>query len=473
MKAPLARPADLTGWSHLQEREFAMMLSPGLAPTISVIIPARHCAKELRQCLASLERSLYRDFEIIVVDDASTDDTAQGIEPSRARVLRMATQSGPAAARNSGATIARGEYLLFLDADVCIHPETLGEIAKSLDVNPAIAAVFGSYDTQPRALNILSQYRNLMHHFVHQEACTEASTFWSGCGAVRRTVFLAVGGFETDYRRPCIEDIELGVRLHRAGHRILLNKQIQVTHLKRWTLWDMLKADIRDRAYPWSQLILRAGSLPNDLNLRISQRASALLAVGLLGSLLFAAYHLRFILAGPVVFVIGLILLDSWSRTRRVPNSVRYLAVLAMVGITAGLAYYYRLRMLIPLGLLLGILVLNWRFYVFLARSRHPLFAALAFPLQILYYLYSLATFCLAVVVHLLQSTWAFWRQATMRTDRTRGGRLLPHPECPKNEGSPLPISQDGRNLPQILREAETGFMPPAKNASGQGQPSV
>ena len=51
---------------------------------------------------------------------------------------------------------------------------------------PGIAAVFGSYDDEPGAPNLVSQYRNLLHHFVHQTGRTEASTFWTGCGAVRR-----------------------------------------------------------------------------------------------------------------------------------------------------------------------------------------------------------------------------------------------------------------------------------------------
>ena len=89
-----------------------------------------------------------------------------------------------------------------------------------------------------------------------------ATTFWSGCGAVRRSLFLDMGGFDESYARPCIEDIELGARLTRSGHAIVLRKSMQVTHLKKWTFWSMLKSDIWDRAVPWTNLVLREGKLP-------------------------------------------------------------------------------------------------------------------------------------------------------------------------------------------------------------------
>src|SRR5262249_42843663 len=134
----------------------------------------------------------------------------------------------------------------------------------------------------------LSQYKNLFHRFFHQEGAYEASTFWSGCGAIKRSVFLEMGGFDTAaYERPCIEDIELGARLLRAGHRIVVRKEVEATHLKRWTLAGILRSDVWDRAVPWTELALREGHLPNDLNVTVLQRLSALLAVALVA--LFAA----------------------------------------------------------------------------------------------------------------------------------------------------------------------------------------
>jgi glycosyltransferase involved in cell wall biosynthesis len=374
----------------------------GTRPQLSVIVPVRNDAGHLHECLKSLQASRYSNFEIIVVDDASTDQTPEVPGQFGVRLERMPRQAGPAAARNRGADVSQGEYLLFLDADVCVHPETVGLAVEALSQNPSVDAVFGSYDARPGAPNVLSQYRNLMHHFVHQNGSSQATTFWAGCGAIRRSVFLAMGGFDAQtYRRPCIEDIELGARMVKAGHRIVLDKRILVTHLKRWTLSNMLRADIRDRALPWTALILREGSLPNDLNLKLSQRISTLLAFALAGTILAGAWYIHpMVLLLPVAILAVIALIDRWSLDRRVPTAVRFLALCGLVTTVITMAVYLKWLVLIPSTLLIWIILLNLKFYAFLARQRHPLFAALAIPLHVLYFLYSGLAFLTGVACH-------------------------------------------------------------------------
>ncbi|HEU4370168.1 MAG TPA: glycosyl transferase, partial [Methylomirabilota bacterium] len=205
---------------------------------------------------------------------------------------------------------------------------------------PDVAAVFGSYDAMPRAPGLVSQYRNLLHHFVHQHGDSAASTFWAGCGAVRRDVFATLGGFDARrFPRPSIEDIELGYRLRAAGHRILLDKELQGTHLKRWTLRSVVTTDVTCRAVPWARLNLERRASLTDLNLKASQRASAAL-VGVAGvCALMAAVH---------------------------------------QGFAGGAA-----------AAVLGVVVLNRDFFGFLRRRRGLTFAAACVPLHLLYFLYS------------------------------------------------------------------------------------
>ncbi len=175
---------------------------------------------------------------------------------------------------------------------------------------PQIDALFGSYDDEPAEPNFLSQYRNLLHHYVHQHGREDASTFWGACGAIRRDVFLSIGGFDEGYARPSIEDIELGYRLKKAGARIRLYKSLQVKHLKRWNFASMLQADFFQRALPWTELILRERNLVNDLNTSLSGRTSVVLTFILVG-LLCVSYWEPLALAGVGAAMTVLLILNA------------------------------------------------------------------------------------------------------------------------------------------------------------------
>lgn len=256
--------------------------------TISVVIPVHRGGPDFQRCLSALTRAVPPPGEIIVVANGDTDGSGQIAEESGARVLRVAAPCGPAQARNLGARSARGEILFFVDADVAIPMDAMHRMASAFTREPGVAAVIGSYDDEPAAPNFLSQYKNLFHHYVHQTAREEASTFWGACGAMRREVFLALGGFDETYRDPSVEDIELGYRLKQAGLKIRLDKALQVKHLKRWAAGSLLKTDFLHRALPWSELILRDRRFVNDLNLRHSSRVSVILTFGLLAALVGA-----------------------------------------------------------------------------------------------------------------------------------------------------------------------------------------
>ena len=211
-------------------------------PSLSVVVPVRDGGSDFERCLRRLRDSTWTDYELIVVDDGSTDGSAALAPAMGAVVARHERPLGPAAARNLGAQQASAPLIFFLDADVAVHPETLARGMARFLADPGLTALFGSYDDQPPARGLVSQFRNLLHHFVHQQGefhddTRPAHTFWTGCGMIRRQVFLDFGGFDPRlYPRPAIEDIELGYRLTRTGHRILLARDVLATHLKRWTL---------------------------------------------------------------------------------------------------------------------------------------------------------------------------------------------------------------------------------------------
>lgn len=242
---------------------------------LSVIIPVYNGGKTLRTCLVALNASTHMPDDVIVVDDSSTDGSAAIASSLLTRVIQL--EGGPhgaAAARNRGASEAHGDILIFFDADVAVHPDTVALMHKYLNEQPDLAALFGSYDSQPTGQSVVSRYKNLQHHYIHQHAQRESFSFWTGCGAIRSHIFAEVGGFDGSYA--AIEDIELGARLRRAGYRVWLCKDIQATHLKEWTLRSMMRTDIFDRAVPWARLIFSESHLPQDLNLTMGSRVSAL-----------------------------------------------------------------------------------------------------------------------------------------------------------------------------------------------------
>jgi len=247
---------------------------------ISVIMPVYNGVTFIKQSLPPLIAMLNRQevCEVIVVDDSSEDETIAIAEKLGAKVIPSGGRLGPGGARNKAAELALGELLWFVDADVIVHENAAKKIIPNFN-DESVVAIFGTYDDNPTAKNFLSQYKNLVHHFYHLNAKKEASTFWSGCGVIRKESFIAQNGFDVaTYSRPSIEDIELGYRLISAGGKIILVKDFLSTHLKEWRFLNLLHTEVFCRAIPWSRLMLSKTGLINDLNVGIGERISAVIA---------------------------------------------------------------------------------------------------------------------------------------------------------------------------------------------------
>jgi glycosyltransferase involved in cell wall biosynthesis len=310
-----------------------------MAISISVVIPVYNSARYLRSCLEFLKRSPFRDYECIVVNDHSTDPSAEVAREYGAKVLECDQQRGPAYARNLGAKSAEGEILFFIDADVCVSPNTLEQVWANFEGDPQSTAVIGSYDDEPESQDFLSLYKNLMHCFVHHNSRREACTFWSGCGAIRKTTFLELSGFDESYGRPAIEDIELGYRLARENKKIVLDSSIQVKHLKRWSFVSLVKTDILDRGVPWTELILRDRRLPNDLNLQLSQRVSVALVFLLIAMAAGAAWYAGRSFVLTLLSILFLVLAQFEVESKWKTHPKAFVGTLALVGLILVLAY--------------------------------------------------------------------------------------------------------------------------------------
>jgi len=293
--------------------------------TCSIIIPVWRGGAEFKACLESAAAAIEPGVEIIVVADGEGDGSWRIAEQIGARIVKLSTKCGPARARNLGAEASRSDILFFVDADVTIPPDAVTRVRSAFEAEKGLAALIGSYDGEPRETNFHSQFKNLFHHFVHQNGCGEASTFWGACGAIRREVFLELGGFDQNYQRPSIEDIELGYRLKTASRKIRLLPDLQVKHLKRWDRQSLIETDMFDRAAPWTELIWdhfirRKPAMRNDLNLGVSYRlsliSSFLLIVALVGAF-FTLWTLPLILLLGLWFVLLQMPLFRFFRMKR------------------------------------------------------------------------------------------------------------------------------------------------------------
>lgn len=324
--------------------------SAAQSPRLSVIIPVLNMRDDLGQCLDALEASDMPDYELIVVDDGSVDGSAEVAASRCHRLIRCDRNRGQAEARNIGAREARAPLIFFLDADVLVEPDTLSRILHEFERHENLSAMFCSYQHDTPARNFSSQYKNLQHHYTHQVSRPEAATFCGGYGTIRREVFLDVGGFDTRLR--FMEDIDLGYRLHRAGHRILLCAGIQLTHTKRYTLAGLVRSDVFQRAVPWTRVMLRQRIFRSDLNTRTNRVISV--------ALVFAMMLLP--------------LAPGWPASAIVAGEAALLALL---------------------------LFLNRHFLAFLHRRRGGGFVLQAVPMILLQYAYSGVGLALGVLAHL------------------------------------------------------------------------
>lgn len=207
---------------------------------ITVIVPVYNGEKTLGDTLRSVARMEHGPVEVLVVDDGSTDGTAAEAESCGARVIRLPENRGPAAARNLGAMNARHDLLLFTDSDVWVPKRLPALVLESLRDGRA-AAVQGVFSDVCPYANFFSQYKNLYNRFVLTELPEWIDTTFTSVTAVRRSAFLACGGFDGNIRGASVEDRTLGRNLIRNGYKIRLDRRIEVVHNKKLSLWGFLR----------------------------------------------------------------------------------------------------------------------------------------------------------------------------------------------------------------------------------------
>jgi glycosyltransferase involved in cell wall biosynthesis len=241
-----------------------MQIATEQSPLVSIVIPVKNGNATIGSCLQSVKRSYYKNIEVIVVDDHSTDGTAETARLFGCTVLQVTDGQGANHARNVGAQSAQGDILLFIDADIMIRRDTILTAVEKLEEG-GIDAVVGLYTARHRHENFISQYKNLWVRYSYLKSPAEIDWLFGAISGIKREAFEKIGGFDTGLRnQQGTEDIELGKRFSQAKMNVLLDIDIEVEHLKSYTLWSFINNEFT-RSRGFAELAAQLGETGSSL----------------------------------------------------------------------------------------------------------------------------------------------------------------------------------------------------------------
>ena len=207
---------------------------------ISVVIPMHNAEETISPCLNSVFSKLKNLREVIAVDDCSTDRSVEIAHGFPCRILKLNERGFAGGARNLGTKEAKGRFILFLDSDVVLKEDISQKIAQFIKPEKKIIALVGMFSEKHPNCNLVSQYKNLYTHYKYSILPDFITTVTTAITAIDRESFWKIGGFD---ERSRVEDVELGERIVRGGYRIYLDKDVEVVHLKGFSLKQMLIND--------------------------------------------------------------------------------------------------------------------------------------------------------------------------------------------------------------------------------------
>ena len=282
------------------------------APRVSVVIPTHNGAATLAACLESLQASSRPAYEIIVVDDASSDHSAEIAAQQGCRVIRVDENIGAARAKNRGAAAAAGDILFFTDDDVVVARETLEQIAENFG-DARVVGVVGLLDAKIPFDDFPSNFKNLWMRFTYERLPREhIGVFYTSIAAMRRETFQQLGGFDEHYGGASIaEDTEFGQRAWSAGNLLVLDPRVTATHWKHYTPRQVLVTDyLRARALVLMRLRKRGESFYTSVPLFYQLAVPAIF--GVVACLVLVLFHPAFLAAFALLLVAFYALNATW-----------------------------------------------------------------------------------------------------------------------------------------------------------------
>ncbi len=198
---------------------------------LSIIVPAYNAEKTIGECVSALLSQDYPPdmYEVIFVDDGSTDNTAGIVKSTGAHYVYQENR-GPAAARNLGAGMARGEIILFTDAD-CVPKRDWLRMMVVPFKDRQVIAVKGAYRNGQRSLTSRFVQLEFEERYKMLKKSPSIDMVDTHAAAFRKSVFIKEGGFDSSFPHANNEDTELSYRLNRKGYKMVFNPDAIVYHL--------------------------------------------------------------------------------------------------------------------------------------------------------------------------------------------------------------------------------------------------
>ncbi len=244
-----------------------------MRPLLSLIIPYYNSQATIGRLLASITVSKKAPgYEVIVVDDGSstkfeirnskseTNSKFKILNSKRKiplKVIRLKTNHGPAVARNRGVAVAKGKFVVFLDSDVELFPDTLHNLAKVFLDDPDVVALTGVWVKEQRTKDFFPNFKALRdwsYWINERDKSGYYFLFSTRIASIKKSVFQRLGGFDEKYPAPLVEDIELTYRIARR-YAIIFAPHVRVRH-EFESFWPIAKKYFL-RAFYWTRLYQR------------------------------------------------------------------------------------------------------------------------------------------------------------------------------------------------------------------------
>ena len=226
-----------------------------MKPYLSIVIATYNSAKTLPALLNSVLASKIKNYELILVDDGSTDETREVVQKFKKVGYFCIENSGPGKARDFGAQKAKGEILVFFDSDVVLFPETLKNIVKAF-AKEEVKAVTGIWDKKQKRRDFFPRYKALRDwsYWLNEDFGKFSYLFSTRVAAIRKKTYQEVGGFiQEEKGRDALEDINISFRINRQNF-IYFDPKIKVRH--EFGDYKELIEKYFKRSFKWTKIFL-------------------------------------------------------------------------------------------------------------------------------------------------------------------------------------------------------------------------